>query len=287
MSDGVAGDARRHELAGRRGAEPERTIGTVSGGVAGARPVRDADGAAEPVVSARGLTRVFRTAAGEVRACDGVDLHAYAGELVVIRGRSGSGKTTLLGLLGGLDRPTAGEVRVHGRNLAELSDEQVSELRRGTLGYVFQSFGLLPMLSAAENVEVPLRALRTPAEERDARVAEVLEMVGLAGHERQRPYELSGGQQQRVALARALAPRPEILLADEPTGQLDSETAARVLDLIGELVDSQRIAAIVTTHFPPLMQRATRLLAMHDGHLTPDDGTDAALASHGRHAVVG
>src|SRR5699024_204133 len=145
----------------------------------------------------------------------------------------------------------------------QLSDEQVSAIRRGTLGYVFQSFGLLPMLSAAENVEVPLRALRTPAAERDDRVAEVLDMVGLAGHEAQRPYELSGGQQQRVALARALAPRPEILLADEPTGQLDSETALRVLDLIGDLVSTQGIAAIVTTHFAPLMHRASRLLVMH------------------------
>ncbi len=237
----------------------------------GASNPRSPAASVDPVVSARGLTRVFSTAAGEVRACDGVDLEARPGELVVVRGRSGSGKTTLLGLLGGLDRPTAGEVRVHGRNLAELSDEEVSQLRRGTLGYVFQSFGLLPMLSAAENVEVPLRALRTPPDERDERVAEVLELVGLGGHERQRPYELSGGQQQRVALARALAPRPEILLADEPTGQLDSETAFRVLDMIGELVDSQGIAAIVTTHFAPLMQRATRLLVMHDGRLAADD----------------
>jgi putative ABC transport system ATP-binding protein len=227
--------------------------------------------ATEPVISCHRLTRVYRTAAGDVRACDGVDLEARAGELVVIRGRSGSGKTTLLGLLGGLDRPTSGEVRVHGTDLAGLSDEQVSALRRGTLGYVFQSFGLLPMLSAAENVEVPLRALRIAPAERSDRVAEVLEMVGLTGHEQQRPYELSGGQQQRVALARALAPRPEILLADEPTGQLDSETAARVLDLIGELIDRQGIAAIVTTHFAPLMQRATRLLAMHDGRLAPDE----------------
>lgn len=233
-----------------------------------------------PVISARQLTRVFRTAAGEVRACDGIDLAAKPGELVVVRGRSGSGKTTLLGLLGGLDRPTSGQVLVQGRDLAELSDEQVSQLRRGTLGYVFQSFGLLPMLSAAENVEVPLRALRIPAAERDARVAEVLGTVGLSDHAAQRPYELSGGQQQRVALARAIAPRPTILLADEPTGQLDSETAARVLDLIGELVDSQGIAAIITTHFPPLMHRASRLLVMHDGRLSEEE------VSRGRHAAA-
>ncbi len=224
----------------------------------------------DPVISAHGVTRVFHTPARDIRACDGVDLAVRAGELVVIRGRSGSGKTTLLGLLGGLDRPTAGRVMVHGTDLAELSDEQASALRRGTLGYVFQSFGLLPMLSAAENVEVPLRAMRLAAGERQERVAEVLAMVGLTGHERQRPYELSGGQQQRVALARALAPRPSILLADEPTGQLDSETATRILELIGELVSGRGIAAIVTTHFPPLMRRATRLMTLRDGRLAAD-----------------
>jgi putative ABC transport system ATP-binding protein len=185
------------------------------------------------------------------------------------------------GCSGGLDRPTSGQVLVQGRDLAELSDEQVSELRRGTLGYVFQTFGLLPMLSAAENIEVPLRVLRMNPRERSARVAEVLELVGLAGQADQRPYELSGGQQQRVALARALAPRPRVLLADEPTGQLDSDTAARVLDLIGELVEHQQIAAVITTHFPPLMRRASRLVELHDGHLV------AAAPAGGRHAATG
>lgn len=222
-----------------------------------------------PVLSARALTKTFETAAGGVQACQDVDLDVRAGELVVIRGRSGAGKTTLLGLLGGLDRPTSGQVLMQGRDLATLSDEQVSELRRGTLGYVFQSFGLLPMLSAAENVEVPLRVLRMDPKARAARVAEVLEMVGLSGQADQRPYELSGGQQQRVGLARALAPRPQVLLADEPTGQLDSDTAARMLDLIGELVDGAGIAAVITTHFPPLMHRASRLMEMHDGRLLP------------------
>jgi putative ABC transport system ATP-binding protein len=230
-----------------------------------------------PVLAARGLTKSFATAAGEVHACHDVDLDVYAGELVVIRGRSGAGKTTLLGLLGGLDRPTSGQVFVQGRDLAELSDEQVSNLRRGTLGYVFQTFGLLPMLSAAENVEVPLRVLRMDPRERSARVAEVLDMVGLSAQADQRPYELSGGQQQRVGLARALAPRPQVLLADEPTGQLDTETAARVLDLIGELVDGEGIAAVITTHFPPLMHRASRLVEMHDGQLM------APTAAGGRH----
>jgi putative ABC transport system ATP-binding protein len=220
-----------------------------------------------PVVTARGLTRIYPTPAGEVRALVDVDLDVSPGELVVVRGRSGSGKTTLLSLLGGLDRPTSGSVEVAGHDLGGLDDVQLSALRRDTLGYVFQSFGLLPMLSAAENVEVPLRVLRTDPAQRSERVAEVLDLVGLAEHRDQRPFELSGGQQQRVALARALAARPRVLLADEPTGQLDSETATRVLDLMGTLVDRQGVAVVVTTHFAPLMRRATRVLELSDGRL--------------------
>ena len=223
-----------------------------------------------PAISAHDLTRIYRTAAGDLRACDRVNLAASPGEMVVIRGRSGSGKTTLLGLLGGLDRPTSGRVQVGDRNLADLSDDLVAELRRGTIGYIFQSFGLLPMLSAAENIEVPLRALRVAPARRRERVAEVLDMVGLSAQAAQRPYELSGGQQQRVAIARALATEPQILLADEPNGQLDTDTAHRILDLIAGLVDRQRITAVVTTHFPPAMRRATRLLVMADGRLEDD-----------------
>lgn len=254
-----------------RGAVAAAALGSLTAAAAGTGAGRALDG--PPVIAAEALTRIYRTRAGEVRGCDDVTLAVRPGEMVVIRGRSGSGKTTLLGLLGGLDRPTAGRVEVHGRDLTGLSDDELCGLRRGTVGYIFQSFGLLPMLSAAENVEVPLRAMRFTAAEREQRVAEVLELVGLTRQARQRPYELSGGQQQRVAIARALAPSPSILLADEPTGQLDTDTAYRILDLITELVDVQHIAAVVTTHFPPLMQRATRLLQMHDGRLEPDAPT--------------
>lgn len=232
------------------------------------RPTGDEHAAA--ALAAESLRRVYPTKAGEVIGCDDVTLAVHPGEMVVIRGRSGSGKSTLLGLLGGLDTPTSGRVRIGGRDLTDLSDDELSRLRRGTVGYIFQSFGLLPMLSAAENVEVPLRAMRMPGAERDRRVAEVLDMVGLSAHTRQRPYELSGGQQQRVAIARALAPRPSILLADEPTGQLDTDTAHRILDLIAALVEDQHLAAVVTTHFPPLMQRASRLYLMRDGRLASD-----------------
>ena len=219
------------------------------------------------VLSARGLCRTYSTSGGDVHACVDIDLDVKSGELLVVRGRSGSGKTTLLSLLGGLDRPTRGRVLLEGADLTTMSDEEVSRLRRGTLGYVFQSFGLLPMLSAAENVEVPLRVIKASPKERAARVREVLDLVGLADHADQRPYELSGGQQQRVALARAIAARPRILLADEPTGQLDSETATRMMDLIAQLVEEHDLAAVVTTHYAPLMSRANRVVELRDGHL--------------------
>jgi putative ABC transport system ATP-binding protein len=202
-----------------------------------------------------------------VHACTDVSLHVDAGELLVVRGPSGSGKTTLLNLLGGLDNPTSGNVWVGGVDLTAMSEDELVSLRRHRLGYVFQSFGLIPVLSAAENVEVPLRIQGMDPREREARVTEMLELVGLGDHAAQRPYELSGGQQQRVGIARALAAGPQILLADEPTGQLDSGTAATVMDLIGELVHSQGVAAIVATHDPLLIDRADRVIELHDGRI--------------------
>src|SRR5690554_5666191 len=210
----------------------------------------------DAVLRAAAVGRVFIGPAGDVHACTDVSLEVSPGELLVVRGPSGSGKTTLLNLLGGLDTPTTGSVWVGGVDLASMSEDELVQLRRDRLGYVFQSFGLIPVLSAAENVEVPLRIQGVEPAARDARVAEVLELVGLADHAAQRPYELSGGQQQRVGLARALAARPQILLADEPTGQLDSGTAASMMDLISDLVRSQGVAAVVATHDPVLIQRA-------------------------------
>ena len=213
------------------------------------------------------LTRTFSSSAGDVHACVDIDIQVHPGELVVVRGASGAGKTTLLNLLGGLDRPTSGRVWIGDVETTSLDEDALAQLRREQLGFVFQSFGLIPVLSAAENVEVPLRLQRMPAAERNARVAESLELVGLAGHAAQRPYELSGGQQQRVGIARALAARPQLLLADEPTGQLDSGTAATVMDLIGELVHARGVAAVVTTHDPALVRRADRVLELHDGRV--------------------
>lgn len=218
-----------------------------------------------PAVRAENLSRVYQSTAGAVHACVDLSLEVNPGELLVVCGPSGAGKTTLLNLLGGLDTPSSGRVWLGEAELGMLSEAELAGIRRDRLGYVFQSFGLIPVLSAAENVEVPLRLQRLPAAERDARVAEVLALVGLAGHAAQRPGELSGGQQQRVGIARALATRPPVLLADEPTGQLDSRTAGTVMDLIVELVRSQGIAAVVSTHDPLLMQRADRILELHDG----------------------
>jgi putative ABC transport system ATP-binding protein len=222
---------------------------------------------ARTVLRAQGLTRVFGSGAGEVHALSDATLEVAAGELLVVRGPSGSGKTTLLNLLGGLDRPTSGGVWLGDAELSALGERDVLAARRDRIGYVFQSFGLVPVLSAAENVEVPLRLRRTPQGERTRRVAEALEAVGLSGHAKQRPYELSGGQQQRVGIARALVADPEVLLADEPTGQLDSGTAAVVMDLLASVVHERGVAAVVSTHDPELMARADRVVELHDGRV--------------------
>ena len=228
-----------------------------------------------PVLHTQGLRRVFGEGDRALTALDGVDLSVESGELVVLRGPSGSGKTTLLTLLGGLDVPTSGRVTIDGTDLDSLTEQQAADVRARSIGYVFQSFGLIPALSAAENVEVPLRILRTPASERDARVADLLDRVGLSAHSEQRPYELSGGQQQRVGIARALANRPRILLADEPTGQLDSATGAAMMKLIVSVVRSEGVAALVSTHDPAVAALADRVLELHDGR----------LARRGRHAA--
>ncbi len=222
------------------------------------------------IVQAREVAREFRRGPATVRALAGVSLDAAPGELVALVGRSGSGKTTLLNLLGGLDRPTGGRIVVDGDDLDTLDDAALLRMRRETVGFVFQSFGLLPYLSARENIGVPLRLLKTPRREREDRVAELLETVGLAGHAEQRPGELSGGQQQRVAIARALATRPRVLLADEPTGQLDSETGQTVVGLLRDLVHRFGSAAVVATHDPGLVSYADRVLHLVDGRISEE-----------------
>lgn len=219
------------------------------------------------MITARGLTRTYGSAAAPVHALHDVSLDVAPGELVAVVGRSGSGKTTLLNLLGGLDRPDAGTVRVAGTEVTDLDDDGLSTLRRDTVSYIFQTFGLLTALTAAENVGLPLRLRRTPVAERERRVALLLDLVGLDGHARQRPDELSGGQQQRVAIARALAGSPRVLLADEPTGQLDTETGLGVMALLRAVVESEGVTAVVATHDAVLMSLADRVLAISDGRV--------------------
>lgn len=214
-----------------------------------------------------GLGRRYGSGQTAVEALAGVDIEVRAGRLTVVRGPSGSGKTTLLNLLGGLDRPTSGRVLLGDDVLSELSEAELAAARRDRIGYVFQNFGLIPVLSAAENVEVPLRLRRMERGQRDERVTEVLELVGLTRHAGQRPGELSGGQQQRVGVARALVARPEVLIADEPTGQLDSETAERIMDLILEVTRIRGTATVVATHDPLLISRADEVLELRDGRV--------------------
>ncbi|MFK4065383.1 ABC transporter ATP-binding protein [Streptomyces sp. NPDC029674] len=213
------------------------------------------------------LHRTYGSGASAVHALRGVSFTVPRGELVALKGRSGSGKTTLLNLVGGLDTPGRGEVTVDGVGLAGLGEKGLLELRRDRLGFIFQSFGLIPILTAAENVGVPLRLRRTEPRAREERVALLLALVGLTDHAGQRPGELSGGQQQRVAIARALANNPALLIADEPTGQLDAETGLAVMELLRAVVRSEGVTALVATHDAALLDLADRVLELRDGEI--------------------
>jgi putative ABC transport system ATP-binding protein len=217
------------------------------------------------MVSVRDVTRTYGSGPTEARALRGVSFDVPAGTLVALRGRSGSGKTTLLNVVGGLDRPDSGSVLVDGHSVAGLSERELLRLRQSSVAYIFQTFGLIPVLSAAENVGVPLRIRRIAPTTRDARVALMLSLVGLSEHSRQRPAELSGGQQQRVAIARALAGQPAVLLADEPTAQLDSETGKQIMRLLRSVVRSEGVTALVATHDPALIDLADSVLELKDG----------------------
>ncbi|MFI7607550.1 ABC transporter ATP-binding protein [Micromonospora sp. NPDC049366] len=222
----------------------------------------------DEVVRVEGLSRTYGRGERAVHAVRDVSFRGGRGELIAVRGRSGAGKTTLLNLIGGLDRPNSGRVTVAGHDVTAASESELLALRRGTIGFIFQTFGLVPILSAAENVGVPLRLARVPAAQREERVAMLLELVGLGGHAAQRPYELSGGQQQRVAVARALANEPSLLIADEPTGQLDSETGRSIMDLLRAVARGRGTTVLVATHDPALIELADRTLTLRDGRLT-------------------
>jgi putative ABC transport system ATP-binding protein len=223
------------------------------------------------MVTVRELTRTFGSGPASVRALRGASLEARPGELTALVGRSGSGKTTLLNIIGGLDRPSSGSVEIDGTEVTRLRRDELARLRRETLAFIFQSYALIPILTAAENVAVPMRLIGTDPATRDERAMLLLRMVGLGEHAHQRAHELSGGQQQRVAIARALANRPRLLIADEPTGQLDSINAQQIMELMRALADTEGVAVLVATHDPAVIASADRVLRISDGVVSTVD----------------
>ncbi|MCI0397992.1 MAG: ABC transporter ATP-binding protein [Chloroflexi bacterium] len=218
-------------------------------------------------IQARQLQRIYQTGTLKVHALRGVDLDVPAGRFVAVKGRSGSGKTTLLNCLGGLDQPTGGLVQVYGRSLAGLNDRQLTLWRQKEVGFIFQSFGLLPTLSAYENVELMLRIAGFPRQQRRDRARRCLELVGLDKWANHRPYELSGGQQQRVAIARALANQPRLILADEATGELDTETTHDILNLFRRIVQEEEVTMLLASHDPLVDEYVDEVILLEDGRI--------------------
>ena len=221
----------------------------------------------EPIISIDSLHRIYHLAGEDIHAVNDISLDLWGNYMTAIVGRSGSGKTTLLNLLAGLDQPNEGEIKILGCKLHAMSEQEILNMRLNEIGFVFQSFGLMPLLSATENVSIPLRMRGMSAKQRDIQVAEALEWVGLAERAKHRPYELSGGEQQRVAIARALASQPNLILADEPTGQLDTRTGRRILELMRRLVEERDITIVIVSHDPQVMQEADVVHEMRDGQL--------------------
>jgi putative ABC transport system ATP-binding protein len=228
-----------------------------------------------PAYELRGVSKSYELGGNHVHAVREVDLTIAAGESAAIVGPSGSGKTTLLQLLGALDRPSAGEILFEGRDIAKMGDGELGRLRLRTFGFVFQQFNLIPTLTAAQNVEIALAPAGIGAEERRRTVLGLLESVGLAARADHTPGKLSGGEQQRVAIARALANEPHVLLADEPTGNLDSTTGSEIIDLLLSLSGEGRRTVVVVTHDLDIASRAGRVVRMHDGRLQPASGASA------------
>ena len=220
-----------------------------------------------PVITAINISRKFGTGDAAVTAVKDVNLKVKQGEFLAITGRSGSGKTTLLNLLGGLDQPTQGQILLQNRDLSDMSDPEMVKLRRHNIGFIFQSFGLLPLLSAYENVELPLHIRGYSWRDRRTLAHETLELVGLSGRTSHRPYELSGGEQQRVAIARALAPNPQIVFADEPTGELDTATGISISNILKNISSERAVTVIVATHDPVISQISDRVIDIMDGEI--------------------
>lgn len=229
-------------------------------------------GDGEFIIQVQGLQRDFQIGDRTVQALRGVNLNVMPKRFVALKGRSGSGKTTLLNCIGGLDRPTYGSVHVFGRDLSELGEDELALWRRHELGFVFQSFGLLPTLSAYENVDLMLRLIDVPSRERRERTLECIELVGLTKWMHHRPHEMSGGQQQRVGIARALANHPRLLLADEPTGELDSNTSRDIFKLFQEIVETEHNTVLMSSHDPLVDKYADEVVLLQDGQITTPIG---------------
>ena len=227
-----------------------------------------------PLITTLDLRRTYTLGSEEISALRGINLTVLPGQFIAVVGRSGSGKTTLLNILAGLDKPSSGTVMFEDRDIAEMGEHDLTELRRHKIGFVFQSFGLLPLLSAFENVELPLRIAGVGTRDREERTREALEIVGLWNRARHRPYELSGGEQQRVAIARAIVNEPPLILADEPTGELDSTNARSIFGLFKEMVQNRGISVVSATHDSTLLEMADEVKEIRDGQLfdAPDLG---------------
>lgn len=219
------------------------------------------------LITAVDIWKSYRIGSEVVNALQGVSLEILPGQFIAVVGRSGSGKTTLLNIMAGLDQPTAGTILFEEEDLSEMNDKELTEIRRHRIGFVFQSFGLLPLLSAFENTELPLRISGVGAREREERTREALDIVGLWSRAKHRPYELSGGEQQRVAIARAIISRPSLILADEPTGELDSNNAHAIFGLFKEMVRKQGISVVSATHDSTLLGMADEVKEIRDGQL--------------------
>jgi putative ABC transport system ATP-binding protein len=229
----------------------------------------------EALVQVRGVEKVFRSGSIEVPALRGIDLEINAGEFMAIVGPSGSGKTTLLNLMGALDVPTAGRVEVIGRDLSQLSRHQRADLRLRELGFVFQASNLVPVLTAIENVEFVLELQGMDRRQRQARAQQTLDELGLGELAQRRPGAMSGGQQQRVAVARAVASRPRLVLADEPTANLDSDNAQALLGMMRRLRDEEGVSFVFSTHDPLVVSYASRVVSLRDGHIVSDERKEA------------
>jgi len=225
----------------------------------------------ETVIDAHELNKTYDAETIPVHALDGVHLHIEKGEFIALKGPSGSGKTTLLNMIGGLDRPDSGHVLINGVNITDMREHDLIDFRLHHIGFVFQAYNLIPVLTARENVEFIMLLQKRPASERRRRVDELLAEVGLSDKADKRPSELSGGQQQRVAVARALAPKPGFILADEPTANLDSASAANLLDIMARLNREEQVTFIFSTHDQRVIDRARRVITLEDGKVVSDE----------------